>query len=367
MEIPLILATFEMLIINMISFNYCCPKKYSGSITWTILAAFSILFLPCVFLLSPYFGDGRMLVLGFLYLVPFYFLYKEKLSRLFLIMCMCWVYTISIYTLAFQFSSLMAKENQDMYTFLLQTALFAVTLYPFFKWVVPKYMFILQNIEKFGTGCAKYFNFNCFLHFVTILILNIAFYQETGSILKILSILLFSSITLLSYTMLYRMVSDSIQIRHLERVSQHDSLTGLANHDRLYHDLQTLLQGKQVFSILFVDLDRFKEINDCYGHIVGDQYLRHFATICAKIFQENGKTYRFGGDEFVVLYQGIIPPKAIEQLQQCREWEEGAPCPFNQVSTGSIVCRPPFPDAEELLHQVDRKMYEMKLKARESD
>lgn len=117
MEIPLILATFEMLIINMISFNYCCPKKYSGSITWTILAAFSILFLPCVFLLSPYFGDGRMLVLGFLYLVPFYFLYKEKLSRLFLIMCMCWVYTISIYALAFQFSSLMAKENQDMYTF----------------------------------------------------------------------------------------------------------------------------------------------------------------------------------------------------------------------------------------------------------
>ena len=44
--------------------------------------------------------------------------------------------------------------------------------------------------------------------------------------------------------------------------------------------------AESVFSVIFMDLDRFKQINDQYGHMVGDQYLKHFAEICTGIFQE---------------------------------------------------------------------------------
>ena len=166
-------------------------------------------------------------------------------------------------------------------------------------------------------------------------------------------ILLLSATIVLSYAMLYRIISDSLRIYQLEQLSRQDSLTGLANRACLFDDLQVLLQNEESFSILFVDLDRFKEVNDQYGHIVGDQYLKHFAAICSKIFKNNGKTYRFGGDEFVVLCQGMIPQTAVKELEACREWDQGAPCPFNRVSTGYMVCRPPFADAEQLLHQVE--------------
>lgn len=109
-----------------------------------------------------------------------------------------------------------------------------------------------------------------------------------------------------------------------------------------------------------MDLDRFKQINDQYGHLVGDQYLQHFANICCQIFQNTGKVYRFGGDEFAAVYNGIIPQAIIRQLESCPQWDEGAPCPFNQVSTGVLHCRPPHSNVEQILQQVDQLMYQNK-------
>ena len=67
------------------------------------------------------------------------------------------------------------------------------------------------------------------------------------------------------------------------------------------------------------------------------------------------------GDEFVALCPGSIRKDKTEEIQN---WEQGAPCSFNQVSIGAIECRPPFKDADRLMHEVDQKMYEMKLKSR---
>lgn len=364
MDILPIMSSLEMLCINLASFDHCCQRKYSRIITYLVLAVFTMLLFFCMYFLFPNYGDGSLLIIGFLYLLPFSILYRGKWPRLFFVMCMCWAYTMSVFVLAYQSSRLFAEEALYLNTFLFQTALYAISSYPFFKWITPKYLTILQNLEKFDNGSVKYFHFTCLLHFIIVFILNLAFHQGEGSVLKVLSILLLTAITFLSYTMLYRMVSDSIRIGHLEQTSQHDALTGLANRTRLFADLQTLLEDKQIFSILFLDLDRFKEVNDHYGHVIGDQYLQHFATICLKVFPEKGQVYRFGGDEFVVLYPGIIPQKAIEQIQQCQGWEKGAPCPFNQVSTGFIVCRPPFSDAEQLMHQVDQEMYKMKIQSK---
>src|SRR5699024_10174699 len=160
--------------------------------------------------------------------------------------------------LAIQIGRLRTGESGVFIAFLLQTAMYIVTLYPFFKWCAPKYMFILRNMQQFDKSSSTYFNLNCFLHFIVITFLNFVFLEERGSILKISVALLFASVTFLSYAMLYRMILDSVRIRELEQISEHDALTGLANRVRLFGDLQQLRQEKQVFSILFIDLDRFK-------------------------------------------------------------------------------------------------------------
>ena len=362
MNIWSVFITLEVLFINLALLNRCCKRKYGIGVTIISLAAFTAFFLFSAGLLYSGFGDGKLAVGGFLYLIPLFLLYKEKISRLFIIMCMCWAFTMSIWALSIQIGRLITGNNLYFWIFIIQTVLYAIILYPFFKYIAPKYLAILYNLKKFDQNCGKYFDLVCFLHVIMVMILNLAFFQGSGSIMKVLAILLLSSITILSYAMLYRMVSDSIRIVQLQQTSRQDSLTGLANRACLFDDLRLLIEQKETFSILFMDLDRFKEINDRYGHMIGDQYLRHFATMCTKSFETKGKVYRFGGDEFVVLCEGRISPSAVEQIQLCRDWNKGAPCPFNQVSTGFLECSPPFPDAEQLIQQVDQNMYEMKIK-----
>jgi diguanylate cyclase (GGDEF)-like protein len=142
----------------------------------------------------------------------------------------------------------------------------------------------------------------------------------------------------------------------------HDTLTGLGNRTCLMRDLENLIREERTFSVLFMDLDRFKQINDEYGHMTGDRYLKHFAGIIKEMFHEKGRAYRFGGDEFIVLYIGTVPESLMVLLKECQEWEQGAPCPFNQVSAGVLLCRPPHEGMEQILHKVDQLMYQNKLK-----
>ena len=343
----------EMLCVNIASFEGFCRRKYRRVVNFLVLAAFSVLFFGSIILLFPQYGDGKRMILGLLYLIPFSFLYENSIFQLFIIMCMNWAYSLFAFVVAFQISRFLGEENLYVNMLMIQTSIYALTLYPLFKWAMPKFIFILENLGKYNRECVRYFNLNCILQSATIVVLNVVFLAEAGSPAKILAILFFFGTTILSYIMLYHIVSDSVRIRKLEQVSLRDDLTGLANRVCLFEDLQELLRGKEVFSILFMDLDRFKEANDTHGHVVGDQYLRHFADICRDVFRDNGEVYRFGGDEFVVLCPGGIPKDKTEEIRACRNWEQGAPCPFNQVSIGAIECRPPFKDADRLMHEVD--------------
>lgn len=364
MFIVQLLIILEMLCVNIASVEGFCRRKYNRGIRFLVLAAFSVLFFGSIVLLFPKYGDGKLMFLGFLYLIPLSFLYENRVFQMFIIMCMNWAYSLFAFVTAFQISRILGEENLYRKMLMIQTGIYALTLYPLFKWAMPKFIFILENLGKYNRECVRYFNLNCILQSSTFVVLNVVFLAEAGSIAKILAIFFFFGTTILSYIMIYHIVSDSVRIRKLEQVSLRDDLTGLANRVCLFEDLQELRSGKDVFSILFMDLDRFKEVNDIHGHVVGDQYLRHFADICRDVFRDRGKVYRFGGDEFVVLCPGSIPEDKTEEVRVCRNWEPGAPCPFNQVSIGAIECRPPFSDADSLMHEVDQKMYEMKLKSR---
>lgn len=117
-------------------------------------------------------------------------------------------------------------------------------------------------------------------------------------------------------------VTDISERKHAERALQHaathDELTGVANRRGFIAQLETVLgrtrrSGEQV-ALLFCDLDRFKEINDVLGHDVGDAVLRHVAQQMRAAVRETDVVARIGGDEFVILLNGVTDEQAAALL-----------------------------------------------------
>ncbi|WP_353351822.1 EAL domain-containing protein [Oceaniserpentilla sp. 4NH20-0058] len=92
----------------------------------------------------------------------------------------------------------------------------------------------------------------------------------------------------------------------IERLAYFDGLTGLPNRSQMHETLEKLmLNKKQVIALLFIDLDRFKPINDSMGHPVGDQVLKQVANRLSSAIRPKDLVARIGGDEFTVIMSGM--------------------------------------------------------------
>jgi diguanylate cyclase (GGDEF)-like protein/PAS domain S-box-containing protein len=149
-----------------------------------------------------------------------------------------------------------------------------------------------------------------------------------------------------------------------------DALTGLANRatfsDRLRQAFAATRRGAPPFAVHYIDLDRFKEVNDTCGHPVGDELLQHVAGLLRSSTREADVVARLGGDEFAILQSMVSDPaaagtlagKVVEALSkpltvQGHELRVGA-------SVGIAVCAPDTSGAENLLSQADQALYQSK-------
>jgi diguanylate cyclase (GGDEF)-like protein len=158
----------------------------------------------------------------------------------------------------------------------------------------------------------------------------------------------------------------------LDRLVNHDPLTGLPN--RTYFQIylehaisQCSRQGGQV-SLLFIDLDRFKHINDSRGHEVGDEVLRIVADRLGNALRGDDFVARLGGDEFAVV---MSHPRTLRAARRVAlKLNEALSLPFKignhsyaiSASVGISVCPDDASDANTLLRQADMAMYKAKLK-----
>jgi diguanylate cyclase (GGDEF)-like protein/PAS domain S-box-containing protein len=162
----------------------------------------------------------------------------------------------------------------------------------------------------------------------------------------------------------------------IERQANYDTLTGLANrwllHDRLEQALLTAASFGTRLAVAFVDLDRFKYINDSLGHHVGDELLKEVAARLLSCVRECDTVARRGGDEFVLLINGHPGPDAVQQIMErmlaavSRPWiiEQGE----FQVSCSIGVALHPEDgeDARTLLKHADSAMYRAKDSGRDN-
>jgi diguanylate cyclase (GGDEF)-like protein len=163
--------------------------------------------------------------------------------------------------------------------------------------------------------------------------------------------------------------------RQLKHQALHDSLTGLPNRqyllDRLVASMaQHEAQPERLFAVLFLDLDRFKVINDSEGHLVGDALLREAAKRIGECVRNPDVLARLGGDEFAVLLERI---RSVEDAIQVAErimqvldqpfFIEGREL-HSSASVGVAVAQPHYASAEEILRDADAAMYRAKADGR---
>ena len=113
------------------------------------------------------------------------------------------------------------------------------------------------------------------------------------------------------------------ELAQIREESLTDALTGVSNRkafDRTLEDrIQAARQGKSVFSVLIADIDHFKQINDNYGHLVGDKALRFIASILKRCLKGKDLVARFGGEEFAVILDGTDLSGAYAVAEQIRQ------------------------------------------------
>ncbi|MBW8185781.1 putative bifunctional diguanylate cyclase/phosphodiesterase [Shewanella nanhaiensis] len=156
----------------------------------------------------------------------------------------------------------------------------------------------------------------------------------------------------------------------LRKMATRDPLTGLPNRTLLLETIAVTIQRARVhknqFSMVFIDLDRFKNVNDSLGHALGDKFLARIARVLERVVGDKGTVARLGGDEFVILADEIQTPDQAADFVDNLLIQLNTPMQLNEhtIHPAASVGISIYPDdgmtAEDLIRHADIAMYSAK-------
>lgn len=163
-----------------------------------------------------------------------------------------------------------------------------------------------------------------------------------------------------------------VLLLRLYRETTHDPLTGLLNRGALIHNLEQIshMRPQYKLSLLMIDLDHFKRINDDHGHSIGDLVLREFAQTLRRSVRKEDFVARYGGEEFVVVLLNATKDNALLVAEKVRKQAEnmrirnhaGQPVPFTvSIGVASFLDSDTF---ESVARRADDRLYEAKKTSR---
>ena len=160
----------------------------------------------------------------------------------------------------------------------------------------------------------------------------------------------------------------------LTRNASHDDLTGLLNRSIFFEFLEAELnkaaRTQAVFSVMMMDLDHFKAINDRYGHAAGDQVLKHFAELLRSLLRKSDIIGRIGGEEFAVILPDTPRPAAAKLAGEilhgtaARAVIPARDTVVNFTVSIGISTYPDFANVNALMSEADRALYRAKKNGR---
>ena len=162
-----------------------------------------------------------------------------------------------------------------------------------------------------------------------------------------------------------------VRIENANRMLQRDDLTGLFNYRSLEQaidkELKRFARFKAPFSLMFIDLDNFKSINDTHGHLAGSDVLRQVASVLIEATREVDSVYRYGGDEYVILLLESNSMHAKSVAERVRRRIEYHLFKIDEersvtltASIGVATCPDHGSTKEGLLRMADDSMYRSK-------
>ncbi|TSI08684.1 GGDEF domain-containing protein [Lysinibacillus sp. BW-2-10] len=169
-------------------------------------------------------------------------------------------------------------------------------------------------------------------------------------------------ITLNSY------VKEVIQLYHdiqehilfLTEQNQKDGLTGIGNRRMFDSQIKDWVDSKTTFALIILDIDFFKKVNDTYGHLVGDDVIKYLAHFLQEQCGKEDRSFRYGGEEFILLLKDITLDQAYERAENIRKYiaETNSPTgkPIN-ISLGITVLNENDTHPKPIIERADTALY----------
>ena len=236
-------------------------------------------------------------------------------------------------------------------------SVFLLKNFAFTSWRQRPYLFCFQN-HRLVTGGTTAMRQDCAM--VPLI--------EAGVVKAV-------SIILINVTDTYESEAKlAVALAEIAAQSVRDGLTGVFNRRKLEEVLEGELQRVKRYGgdcgVMIFDIDHFKKVNDGYGHLVGDEAIRHVATLAGKTFRNTDVIGRYGGEEFVGILPGVGLGGASIAAERLRNAIASTPVRAGEttfsitVSVGVTAIRSDCPDRLAVLEEADRALYSSKREGR---
>ncbi|SOC56758.1 diguanylate cyclase (GGDEF) domain-containing protein [Chromohalobacter canadensis] len=157
---------------------------------------------------------------------------------------------------------------------------------------------------------------------------------------------------------------------HFRRDATHDYLTTVLNRRAILHEADMLWHQQRQFTLLLLDADHFKQVNDAHGHTAGDEVLRHLAHIVRGTLREGDRLGRVGGEEFLIVFPDSTREEVLSVASRIRRCLADQPCRMEAL-TLSVTFSMGMATAQEvaslqaLIDMADRRLYRAKSAGRD--
>lgn len=354
------LVILEMLAVNLYISHICFNRKASLAAVVPVMTVFTLLLVGVSMVtveMLPGYGDGLFIYWGFLYLIPLKFLYRYSLKTTISVMCLAWSYTMLAFLFSQYLAQLLPEPVQVQAALVIQTATYLLTLCSFLRLLYEKLLYVIVHVEPDKSNLLLCLSCStCLLAFCANWALRV---DDLAAKLALICAMMVN--TAIMFHALYSLTQARQHAVQTQLQSLTDALTGLNNRKAFLERSELLIDGGHPFSIFFLDLDRFKSINDTYGHMTGDWYLRQFAREFCRQLSSEGTLYRIAGDEFVFLCEEELCTDAV--LTKIRGLSFHFPdsdLSFLGFSCGAAAFPADAGTLDELLAAADRRMYQDK-------